>query len=152
MHWNLMNDKVFGSKELLRLKYRRGDQIILTFCKIGSLQKLGPPSFICRNFKTLRKVLPNKTKKNWNAMNYEEFGSGKLLKLKYRRGDQVIQTFCRIGSPRKLDPPSLICRNFRTPRKVLLIHAEMTEKREPNNCDILQNWFPPEIRSTLFNL
>ena len=22
----------------------------------------------------------------------------------------------------------------------------------PNNSDILQNWFPPEVRSTLFNL
>ena len=30
-----------------------GDRIIQTFCKIGSTQKLGSPSLICRNFKTL---------------------------------------------------------------------------------------------------
>ena len=26
------------------------------------------------------------------------------------------------------------------------------QKGGPNNSDILQNWFPPEIRSPLFNL
>ena len=26
------------------------------------------------------------------------------------------------------------------------------QKGRPNNSDILQNWFPPEIRSPLFNL
>ena len=26
------------------------------------------------------------------------------------------------------------------------------EKGRSNNSDFLQNWFPPEIRSTLFNL
>ena len=60
-------------------------------------------------------------------MNDEKFESLKLLKLKYRRGDQIIQTFCKIGSPQKLGPPSLICRNFRTLRKVLLNHAEYIE-------------------------
>ena len=59
MHWNLMNDDGFGSIKLLKLKYRRGDEIIQTFCKTGSTQKLGPPSLICRHFKTLRKVLLN---------------------------------------------------------------------------------------------
>ena len=55
-----MNDEEFWSKKLLKLENRRGDQIIQTFCKIGSSpQKLGPPSLICRNFKTLRKVLLN---------------------------------------------------------------------------------------------
>ena len=60
-------------------------------------------------------------------MNDEEFGSIELLRLKYRRGDQIIQTFCKIGSPQKLGPPSLICTNFRTLRKVLLNHAEYIE-------------------------
>ena len=54
-----MNDEEFGSIELLRLKYRRGEQIIETFCKIGSCQKLGPHSLISRNFKALRKILVN---------------------------------------------------------------------------------------------
>ena len=59
MHWNLMNDDDFGSRKLLKLKYRKGDQIIQSFYKIGSPQKLGPPSLICRHFKALRKVLNN---------------------------------------------------------------------------------------------
>ena len=54
-----MNDEEIGSLELLRLKYRRGDQIIQTFCKIGSTQKLGPLSLISRNFKALIKILSN---------------------------------------------------------------------------------------------
>ena len=36
---------------------------------------------------------------NWHLMNEEELGSRELLKLKYRRGDQIIQTFWKIGSP-----------------------------------------------------
>ena len=48
-----MNDEKFGSGNPSKFKYRRGDQIIETFYKIGSLQKLSPPSLICRNFKTL---------------------------------------------------------------------------------------------------
>ena len=57
-------------------------------------------------------------------MNDEEFGSVKLLKLKYRRVDQIIQTFCKIRSPQKSARPSLICKNFKTLRIVLLNHAE----------------------------
>ena len=60
-------------------------------------------------------------------MNDKEFGSRKLLKLKYRRVDQIIQTFCKIDFPQKFGTPSLICRNFKTLRKVLLIHAEYIE-------------------------
>ena len=45
MHTNLMNDKKFGSINLLKLKYRKGDQIIQIFSKIGSTQKLGPHLF-----------------------------------------------------------------------------------------------------------
>ena len=62
IHWNLINEEEFGSKKLLKLKYRRGDQIIQTSCKIGSPQKLGPPSLICRKMKTLREVVVNRTK------------------------------------------------------------------------------------------
>ena len=62
MDWNLMNDTEFGSIELLRLKYRSEDQIIQIFCEIGSPKKLGLPSLICTNLKTLREVLVNHTK------------------------------------------------------------------------------------------
>ena len=54
-------------------------------------------------------------------MNDGEFGSIELLRLKYRRGEQIIQTFCEIVFP------SLICRNFKALRKAFLIHAEWTE-------------------------
>ena len=60
-------------------------------------------------------------------MNDEEFGSMKLLKLKYRWGDQVIQTFRKNGSPKKLGPLSLIFRSFATLRKVLLHHEKCIE-------------------------
>ena len=60
-------------------------------------------------------------------MNDEEFGSKKLTKLKYRRGDQTMQTFCKIGSPQKLGALTLISRNFRTLTKVLLNQAEYIE-------------------------
>ena len=59
IHWNLMNDKKFWFVKVLKLKYRRGDQIIQTFCKICSTLILGPPTLTCRTFKTLRKVLLN---------------------------------------------------------------------------------------------
>ena len=60
-------------------------------------------------------------------MNDEKFMTLKLLKFKYRRGNQIIQTFFKIGSNQKLGPPSLISRNFQTIRKVLLNHAECIE-------------------------
>ena len=62
-----------------------------------------------------------------NQMNDEEIGYLELLKLKYRRGDQIIQSFCKIGSPKKLDPTSLMFRNSKSLRKVLLIHAKFIE-------------------------
>ena len=54
-----MNGKEFESTKLLKLKNRSGYQIIQTFYKIGFPQKLGPPSLICRNLRTLTKALPN---------------------------------------------------------------------------------------------
>ena len=53
---------------------------------------------------------------HWKLINGEEFGSKKKLKLKYRRGDQIIETFCKIGSA-----------HFWTMRKFFLIHAGWTE-------------------------
>ena len=45
MHSNLTYDKEFGSSKLLKLKYRRGDQIIQPFCRTGSLQEIKSPIF-----------------------------------------------------------------------------------------------------------
>ena len=104
-----MNDKEFGSIDLLRLKYKRGDQIIQPFCKIGSLQKLDPPLCNLCKFENPERSNPESYKMHWNLMNDKEIGSEKLLNLKYRRGG-------------------------------------------PNNSNILENWFSPEIRSPLLNL
>ena len=60
-------------------------------------------------------------------MNHKEFASLKVLKLKYRKEDQIIQTFCRIGSFQKLGLPFLICINLKTLVKVLLNHEEWIE-------------------------
>ena len=40
-------------------------------------------------------------------MNDQQSGSFNFLKLKYRRWDQIIQTFRRIGSPQQIRFPSL---------------------------------------------
>ena len=43
MHGNLINDEEFGSIKLLKLKYKKRDQIIQSLFKIGFPQKLAPP-------------------------------------------------------------------------------------------------------------
>ena len=60
-------------------------------------------------------------------MNDEEFWSLKVLNLKYRMGDQIIQTFCRTGSPQKVCPLSIIRRNLKILKKGLLNQAELIE-------------------------
>ena len=85
------------------------------------------PLFNLYKFENPERSTPESYKMHWKLINGEEFGSKKLLKLKYRRGDQIIQTFCKIGSPQKLGPPSLICRNLKTLREVLLNHTKCIE-------------------------
>ena len=97
MDWNLINHAEFLSKKLLQLEKRRRDQIIQTFCKIGSSPEIMSPLFNLYKVRDSSKSTPESCRIHWNAMNDEEFGSRKLLKLKYRRGDQIIQTFCKIG-------------------------------------------------------
>ena len=70
------------------------------------------PFFNLYKFQDAEKSTPESSRMHSNLMNDEKFGSVKLLKLKYRRGDQIIQTFCKIGFPQILGLPSLICRNF----------------------------------------
>ena len=57
-------------------------------------------------------------------MNHKEFVSLNLLKLKYRKGEQIIETFYNIGSPQIFDPLFLICAHFKSLRNVLLNPAE----------------------------
>ena len=90
-------------------------------------QEIRSPLFDLQKFQHYAKSTSESCRMHWNLMNDKEFGFRKLLKLKYRTRDQIIQTFCKIGSPQKLGPPSLICRNFKTLKKVLLNHAECIE-------------------------
>ena len=41
-------------------------------------------------------------------MNDKEFGSRKLSKVKYRKGDQIIHLFFIIASSQEIKPPQLI--------------------------------------------
>ena len=107
-----MDDEKFGSIKLLKFKYKRGDQIIQIFCKIGFPQKLGLP-LLFNKFQNSEESTCESCRMHWNLMNDEKYGSRKLSKLKYRRGEQIYQTFCKIGSQQKLCPASLICRNFK---------------------------------------
>ena len=74
-----MNDEGIVSIKLSKLKYRNGDKIIQTFCKI-----------VCRNFESLSKKFSKSYRTHGNLMNDEKFVSLKVLKLKYRRRDQII--------------------------------------------------------------
>ena len=108
MHWmhrNLMNDDEFGYFKFLKLKYRRGDQIIQPFYRIGSSQNIRSPLFNLIKFQKPEKSTTASCKMHWNLMNDKEFGSFKLLKLKYKRKDQIIEPYCRIGSPQKIRSP-----------------------------------------------
>ena len=117
MHWNLMNDEEFGSFKFLKLKYRRGDQIIQLFFRIGSPQEIRSPVFNLRKFQKPEKSTTEWCRMHWNLMNNKEFGSFKLLKFKYRRGHQLIQLFCRIGSPLEIRSPLFNLRKFQKPEK-----------------------------------
>ena len=96
-----MNVEEYGSIKLLKLKYRKGDQIIQTFCKTGSPQEISSPFFNLYKFEKPEASAPASYK--------------------------IIQTFCKIGSPQKLRPRSLIWGNFRAITKVLLNDAEYIE-------------------------
>ena len=111
-HWNLINDEEFGSCKFLELEYRRGDQIIQPFCRIGSYQEVRSCLFNLRKFQKIEKSSGESIGTHWSAMNDEEIESLKFLELKYRRGDQIIQPFCRIGFPQEIRSPLFNSRKF----------------------------------------
>ena len=84
-----------------------GDQIIQLLCRIGSPQEISSPLINLRKFEKTEKSSAESCKMHWNLLDDEEFGRLKFLKLNYRRGDQIIQPFCRIGSPQEIRYPPL---------------------------------------------
>ena len=116
-HWNLMNYEEIGSFKFLKFKYRRGDQIIQPFCRIGSAQELRSPLFNLRKFQKTDKTNAESFRTHWNPMNDEEFAWFKFLKLKYRRENQIIQLFCRTGFPQEIRSPLFNLRKFQKTEK-----------------------------------
>ena len=88
MHWNAVNDEEFRSLKLLESKYRRRVQIVQLFCRIGSSQEIRSPLFKFPKFDDSAKRTPESCKILWNVINDEEFGSLKVLKLKYKKGSK----------------------------------------------------------------
>ena len=119
IHWSLLNDYEFLPIKLLKNIYRRGDQTIQTFCRFFTPQKLDPPALICQKFNTLPKVPLSHAgciDFSWLTKNLALENS---WSFQYRKRDQISHTICKISSPQKLDPPSLIYGNFKALRKVL---------------------------------
>ena len=84
-----MTDEEFGSLKLLKLKYRRENQIIQPFCRIGSPPRNQvPPLKFQEIFRNMRSTAESSRIQS-NLMNDEEFKSFSFLKLKYSRGDQI---------------------------------------------------------------
>ena len=128
IHWNLMNGKEFRSFKLLKLKHRRGDQIIQTICRIGSPQKKVPLWFaeISEIWQKVLWIIQNALKSNeWQRI--WVLKSFKIGIQKGRLGGGQIIHFLQKWFPQKLGPPSLIFRNLNTLRKVLLNLAECIE-------------------------
>ena len=110
-----------------KIEIQKGWPINSDILQNGFLPESRSPHFNLYKFYDFYKTAPESCRIDWNAMNHEEFGSRKLLKYKYRSEEQIIQNFCKLGSLQKLGPSCLICRNFRTLRKMLMIHAEWSE-------------------------
>ena len=51
-------------------------------------------------------------------MNEEEFGFRKLLKLRYKREDQIIKTFSKIGFPPEIRSPFFNLQKFQNSEKI----------------------------------
>ena len=100
-----------------------GDQIIQWFCTISGENTIAK-LVLSRNSE---KSTSESCRMHGILMNDEGFGSIKCLKLKYTMRDQIIHQFCRIGSPRKVRPPSLICRNVKRLRIVPLTNTKCIE-------------------------
>ena len=97
---------------MFNIEIQKGDQIVQPFCRIGSHQEIRSPLFNLKKFWKLDKSTAESCRMYWNLINDEEFGSFKCLILKYRRGNQIIQPFCRIGSPQEIRSPLFNLRKF----------------------------------------
>ena len=107
-----------------KIEIKKGGPNNSDFLQNWVSKKIRSPVFNMQIFPDFEKITPQSCRAHWNLMNDKEFSCRKLSKLKYRMGDQIIQTFCKIGSPQKLGTPSLICWNLENLRKVLQNYAK----------------------------
>ena len=107
-----MNDETFRSFKFLKLKYRKGDKIIQPFCRIGITQEIRSPLFNLKKFKTTDESTAKSCRTYWNLTNDKELRSLKFLKLKYRKGDQIIQPFCTTSSHQEIRSPVFNLKKF----------------------------------------
>ena len=128
-----MNDKEFGTLKLLKLKYKRGTKKIERFSRIGP-----PPLINLRKLSNSENCTPESCTMLWYLMNDKQFGSLKLLKLKYRSEDHIIQPFCRIGSAQKTRSSLFNLRKF-----------SKFEKTAPEPCRMLWNLMNDQEFGTL---
>ena len=107
-----MNYKEFGYFECLVLKYIGEDQTIQSFCRIGSPKEIRSTVFKLRKFWNTHESTAESCRTHWNLMSDREFRSFKCLILKHRRGDQILQLFCRISSPQEIRSTVFKLRKF----------------------------------------
>ena len=132
VHWKI---RLLGGRwcrtwvhKTFKIEIQKGGTSNSDFLHNWFSREIRSPLFNLSKFQKSEKGTPEPNRMHWNLMNDEEFASLKLLKLKYRRVDQIIQTLCNVGCPQKLGPPPcLICRNFKILRKPLLNHVECVE-------------------------
>ena len=122
-----MNDKEFESLKCLEMKWKRGDQIIQTFCRIGSHQETRSALFNLMKFQKIEKSKGESIATHSSAKNDEEFDSVKFQELKYRRGGPNNQAFCRIGCSQEIRSPLFNFKKFRKLKKVLVNQLEPIE-------------------------
>ena len=115
--WGPMNQEEFESFKFLELKYRKVDQVIQPFCRIRSFQEIRSPLFHLEKFQKSQKCTGESCTPHLNIMNDKEFKWFTFLKLKYRREDQIIQPFCKIGSHQEIMSPLLNLRKFQKIKK-----------------------------------
>ena len=83
--------------------------------KFGGCGQAFPPKKMAHpllNFKKCEKSTAESCRTQSNLINDEDFSALNFLKLKHRRGNQIIQLFCRIGSPQEIRCPLFNLWNF----------------------------------------
>ena len=93
-----MNDEEWVRKTF-KIEIQKGRQNNSDFLQNWFPPEIMSPLFYLPKFQDFEKSTPESCAMHSNLVNDNKFGSTKLLKFKYRRGDQIIQTFCKIGSP-----------------------------------------------------